>query len=99
MREPPTLTFMALLVCGTSVDDLSFLAAAYDCGLMKGDVLVAVNGESIADMPAADASHLLSGKLKSTVAVQVQRRDGGKTLLIAIPGRSESTAQRDTHLT
>jgi hypothetical protein len=52
---------------------------------MKGDVLIAVDGESIGDMPAADASHLLSGKLNSKVAVQVQRGEGGQNLAILNP--------------
>jgi len=48
-------------------------------------VLIAVDGESIGDMPAADASHLLSGKLNSKVAVQVQRGEGGQNLAIPNP--------------
>jgi len=52
---------------------------------MKGDVLIAVDGESIGDMPAADASHLLSGKLNSKVAVQVQRGEEGQNLAFPNP--------------
>ena len=41
--------------------------SAINCGLEEGDVLTAVDGNNITHLPAADASHLLSGKFNSQV--------------------------------
>ena len=50
--------------------------SAENCGLQEEDVITAVDGERITDLPAAEASHLLSGSLNSTVTVTVLRGQG-----------------------
>ena len=50
--------------------------SAENCGLQEEDVITAVDGERITDLPAAEASHLLSGTLNSAVTVTVLRGQG-----------------------
>ena len=45
-------------------------------------MITAVDGESILDMSAADASNLLSGKLNSSVTVTVHRGEGANAKTI-----------------
>ena len=66
-----------LLVTGMMED-----TSAVGCGLEEDDILIAVDGASIRHLPAADASHLLSGCFNSTVEVEAQRGTGENTKII-----------------
>ena len=76
-----------LLVTGMMED-----TSAVGCGLEENDILIAVDGASIRHLPAADASHLLSGRFNSTVEVEAQRGTGENTKIIKV------TLTRDVHI-
>ena len=68
-----------LLVTGLMED-----TSAAGCGLEENDIITAVDGASIRHLPAADASHLLSGRIHSTVEVEVQRGEGANASIVRV---------------
>ena len=68
-----------LLVTGLMED-----TSAAGCGLEENDIITAVDGASIRHLPAADASHLLSGRLHSTVEVEAQRGEGANASIVRV---------------
>lgn len=63
---------------GIAVTDLDERGSAYLAGICKGDIIVAVNGTSLAGKPVEDCSALLRGEKGTWVSVTVDR--GGRML-------------------